>query len=184
MQRFQPHPIWILLCILTFSLLFLQANEPPVFASFLSSNHSSNKSTAAIPKQLLLDSRLPTVSYNAHSATNNVNAKFGSRFDFVISPSMDAVQSGTDGIFHDNTASYIVGIAPTGEHTTSIFHMGIANAMSGDTYLFNQRWTLGLDTTRWEGDASDNSGMHVTVDFIDTFLGEPGCTLITRCAES
>ena len=183
MLRFHSHTIWILLCILTFSLLFLQANEPPVFARFLSSNHSSNKSTTAIPKQLRLDSRLPVISYNAHSATNNVNAKFGSRFDFVISPGMDAVHSGTDGIFHDNTASYIIGIAPTGEHTTSIFHMGIANALSGDTYLFNQRWTLGLDTTRWEGDASDNSGMHVTVDFIDTFLGEPGCTLVTSCAE-
>ena len=172
------------MCILTFSLLFLQTNEPPVSASFLTANHSSIKSTAANPGQLLLDSRLPEISYNAHSTTNNVNAKFGSRFDFVISPGMDAVQSGTDGIFHDNTASYIVGIAPSGEHTTSIFHMGIANALSGDTYLFNQRWTLGLDTTRWEGDASNNSGMHVTVDFIDTFLGEPGCTFVTNCAES
>ena len=184
LRRFHSHTIWILLCILTFSLLFLQAKEPPVFANFLTGNHSSNKSTAANPGQLLLDSRLPEISYNAHSTTNNVNAKFGSRFDFVISPGMDAVQSGTDGIFHDNAASYIVGIAPSGEHTTSIFHMGIANALTGDTYLLNQRWTLGLDTTRWEGDASNNSGMHVSVDFIDTFLGEPGCTFVTNCAES
>jgi hypothetical protein len=62
--------------------------------------------------------------------------------------------------------------------------MGIANALQGDRYLLNERWTLGLDISRWEGDASDNSGLHVTVDFIDSFLGEPGCTFITDCAES
>ena len=180
LRRFQPHIAWILLCLLTFSLLFLQVKELPAFASLL----TSNKPMAAMPGKLQLDRHLPVVPYNAHSNTNNVNAKFGSRFDFVISPGMDSVQSGTDGIFHDNSASYIVGIAPTGEHTTSIFHMGIANALLGDTYLLNERWTLGLDTSRWEGDASDNSGMHVTVDFIDTFLGEPGCTYITKCAES
>ena len=180
MRRFQPHATWILLCILTFSLLFLQVKEQPTFASHL----TSNKPRAAIPEKVQLDSHLPVVSYNAHSNTNNVNAKFGSRFDFVISPGTDSVQSGTDGIFHDNSASYIVGIAPSGEHTTSIFHMGIANALQGDTYLLNERWTLGLDTSRWEGDTSDNSGMHVTVDLIDTFLGEPGCTFVTNCAES
>ena len=63
-------------------------------------------------EKLRLDSHLPEVSYNAHRNTNNVNAKFGSRFDFVISPGTDSVQSGTDGIYHDNSASYIVGIAP------------------------------------------------------------------------
>jgi len=168
------------LCILTFCLLFLQVKELPTFASPL----TSKKPRAAIPEKVQLDSHLPVVYYNAHSNTNNVNAKFGSRFDFVISPGMDSVQSGTDGIFHDNSASYIVGIAPAGEHTTSIFHMGIANALQGDSYLLNERWTPGLDTSRWEGDASDNSGMHVTVDLIDTFLGEPGCTFVTNCAES
>jgi len=134
--------------------------------------------------KLQLDSHLPAVNYNAHGNTNNVNAKFGSRFDFVISPGIDSVQSGTDGVYHDNSASYIVGIAPTGEHITSIFHMGIAKASIGDTYLLNERWTLGLDTSRWEGDASDNSGIHVTVDFIDTFLGEPGCSFVINCADA
>lgn len=170
----------MLLCILAFSLLFLQVKDPPVQANLL----ASNKLQSAMPGKLQLDSRLPSVSYDAHNTTNNVNAKFGSRFDFVISPGMNAVQSGTDGLFHDNSASYIVGIAPSGEHTTSIFHMGMANALLGDTYLLHQRWTLGLDTSRWEGDASDNSGLHVTVDFIDTFLGEPGCTIITNCDAS
>src|SRR5436309_8267526 len=145
LRRFQPHTTWILLCILTFCLLFLQVKEQLTFASPV----TSNKPRVAIPEKLLLDTRLPVVSYNAHGNTNNVNAKFGSRFDFVISPGRDAVQSGTDGIFHDNSASYIVGIAPSGEHTTSIFHMGIANALQGDTYLLNERWTLGLDTSSW-----------------------------------
>jgi hypothetical protein len=170
----------MLLCILVFSLLFLQIKNPPTLASHL----TKNKPKTALPGKLQLDGHLPVVTYNAHSNTNNVNAKFGSRFDFVISPGMDSVQSGTDGIYHDNAASYIAGIAPAGEHKTSIFHMGIAKASQGDTYLLNEGWTLGLDTSRWEGDASDNSGMHVTVDFIDTFLGEPGCSFITNCADS
>src|SRR5713101_8403186 len=97
LRRFQPHIAWILLCILTFSLLFLQGKEPPTFASPV----TSNKPRAALQEKVQLDSHLPPVSYNAHSNTNNVNAKFGSRFDFVISPGMDSVQSGTDGIYHD-----------------------------------------------------------------------------------
>ncbi len=180
LRRFQPHIIWILFCILTFSLLFLQAKEPSAFANFL----SNNKRAITTPKKLQLDSHLPVVAYDAQPHTNNVNAKFGSRFDFVISPGTNSVQSGTDGIFHDNSASYIVGIAPSGEHITSIFHMGAANPLQSDSYLLHQRWTLGLDTSRWEGDASDNSGMHVTVDFIDSFQGEPGCTRIINCAEA
>lgn len=180
LRRFQPQTVWVLLCILTFSLLFLQVKEPFVFASFL----SNNKPATAIPKKLQLDTHLPVVTYDAQHSISNVNAKFGSRFDFVISRGMNAVQSGTDGLFHDNSASYIVGIAPSGKHITSIFHMGIANVLQGDTYLLHQRWTLGLNTSRWEGDTSDNSGLHVTVDFIDTFLGEPGCTFVANCSES
>ncbi|HJT58796.1 MAG TPA: glycoside hydrolase family 52 protein [Ktedonobacteraceae bacterium] len=94
------------------------------------------------------------------------------------------MQSGTGGIYHDNAASYIVGIAPNGAHNTSIFHMGTLNSAQGDTYAQNERWTLGLDTSRWEGDASDGSGMHITVDFIDPFLGEPNCMFISDCARS
>ena len=135
MRRFQPQTTWILLCILTFSLLFPQAKELHAIASFL----SDNKPTITIQKQLRLDSHLPVVTYDAQPNTTNVNGKFGSRFDFVISPGKNVVQSGTDGLFHDNSASYIVGIAPSGEHTTSIFHMGIDNALQGDTYLLRQR---------------------------------------------
>src|SRR5437660_11835104 len=110
LRRFQPHTTWILLCILTFCLLFLQVKEQLTFASPV----TSNKPRVAIPEKLLLDTRLPAASYNAHGNTNNMNAKFGSRCDFVISPGMHAVASGTYGIFHDNRAGDLFGIAPAG----------------------------------------------------------------------
>src|SRR5215831_13989032 len=97
LRRFQPYVIWMLFCFLAFSLLFLRAKEPSVFANFL----SNSKSNTTVPKKLQLDSHLPVVTYDAQPNTNNVNAKFGSRFDFVISPGTNSVQSGTDGIFHD-----------------------------------------------------------------------------------
>ncbi len=170
----------MLLCALVLSGFFLQLKNVPVQAS----PSTSFKPGTTMPGKLQLDSHLPVVTYDANSNTNNVNAKFGSRFDFVISPATNSVQSGTDGVFHDNSASYIIGFAPTGENQTFIFHTGTANTTLGDTYLLNERWTLGLDTSRWEGDSSDGSGMHVTVDFIDTFLGEPGCTFVVNCASS
>jgi hypothetical protein len=160
--------------------LFLQVNKVPAQAS-PSINYQLRTTK---PGMMQLDSHLPVVTYDTNSNTNNVNAKFGSRFDFVISPGSNNVQSGTDGLYHDNSASYIIGFAPTGENQTFIFHMGKANTLQGDTYLLNERWTLGLDTSRWEGDSSDGSGMHLTVDFIDTFLGEPGCSFIVNCASS
>jgi hypothetical protein len=160
--------------------LFLQVQTAPAKAN----PATGSQPGTTRPGMLQLDSHLPVVSYNTNSNTNNVNAKFGSRFDFVISPGTNSVQSGTDGVYHDNSASYIVGFAPTGENQTFIFHMGTANTLRGDTYLSNERWTLGLDTSRWEGDSSDGSGMHLTVDFIDTFFGEPGCSFIVNCASS
>ena len=108
LRRFQPYIIWILFCILTFSLLFLQAREPSASANFL----SNNRPAITLPMKLQLDSHLPVVAYDAQPNTTNVNGKFGSRFDFVISPGKNGVQSGTDGLFHDNSASYSVGIAP------------------------------------------------------------------------
>ncbi|HLX56583.1 MAG TPA: glycoside hydrolase family 52 protein [Ktedonobacteraceae bacterium] len=143
---------------------------------------------AAPPGELQLDSSLPAQTFNANNAPNNVNAKFGSRFDFVVSPTTREVYSGTDGVYHDNTASYIVGIAPTSGRAgtspapTDIFHMGTADTAQGDTYVRNEKWIQGLDTSRWEGDSSDGSGMHITVDIIDTFYGEPGCIAISDCA--
>jgi len=141
-------------------------------------------SAASQTHLLQLDNRLPVQTVTAASNVNNINAKFGSRFDFMVTPQTATVRSGTDGIFHDNAASYIVGINPTGLKGTSIFHMGSLNHSLGDTYLLDERWTQGLDTTRWEGDASDGSGLHLTVDIIDTFSGEPGCTDISACASS
>src|SRR5579884_2502041 len=53
-----------------------------------STNHSARKNvTHATMRMISLDSHLPVQTYNANSSADNVNAKFGSRFDFVISPS-------------------------------------------------------------------------------------------------
>jgi len=178
--RFRLYIFEILVGAIVFSTLLFQFKNAPALAS----HPSLYRPQSTAPGRLQLDSQLPALTYTANSSFNNVNAKFGSRFDFVIAPGRDSVQSGTDGVYHDNRASYIVGIAPTGEHKTSIFHMGALNSSQGDTYVQDERWTLGLDTSRWEGDTSDGSGMHLTVDFIDTFLGEPGCTFIAYCASS
>lgn len=131
-----------------------------------------------------VDSNLPLQTFSANSNFNDINTAFGSRFDFVIAPGEHSVSSGTDGVFHDNLASYIVGVAPAGQHRTSIFHMGALNSSQGDTYVINESWRQGLDTTSWQGDASDGSGLHLSVDFIDSFLGEPGCTAISACSSS
>ena len=100
-------------------------------------------------------------------------------FDFTINPATSSVASGTDGVFHDNNASYIVGIAPRKQQKTFMFHMGTPS--TNDSYLLNEQWTQGLNTTRWEGDATDGEGMHVSVAFIDTFRGEPGCVALEQC---
>jgi hypothetical protein len=151
-------------------------------------NASAHTQTSALVSavstgKLQLDSHLPVQPINGINSANNVNTKFGSRFDFVISPTLRQVYSGTDGIYHDNTARYIVGIVPTGSHTSSIFHMGTPDPAQGDTYVRNEQLIQGLDTSRWQGDASDGSGMHITVDIIDTFFGEPGCVAIPDCAD-
>ncbi len=145
---------------------------------------SLSSSTTAIAPTIQLDRRIPIQTFAAQSHFTNINAKFGSRFNFSINPATSSVASGTDGIFHDNSASYIVGITPKDLHKTFMFHMGKLNAVRGDTYLIGEQWMQGLDTTRWEGDATDGEGMHVTVDFIDTFRGEPGCTAIAHCAQA
>lgn len=139
-------------------------------------------SSTDTPPTIQLDAHIPVQTVKAQSQFTNINAKFGSRFNFTINPGTSSVSSGTDGIFHDNNASYIVGIAPTHQQKTFMFHMGKPNVAQGDTYLLNEQWTQGLNTTRWEGDATD--GMHVGVDFIDTFRGEPGCIALTQCANA
>ena len=169
--------VFIFLCaivVMSWLLFQLQMNN--------ASAHTQSKASvqAVLPGELQLDSRLPAQPING---ANNVNAKFGSRFDFVVSPGVSHVYSGTDGVYHDNSASYIVGIVPAGSHTSSIFHMGTPDPTQGDSYVHNEQLIQGLDTSRWQGDASDGSDMHITVDIIDTFFGEPGCVTISDCAD-
>lgn len=132
------------------------------------------------PTDIQLDSRLPVQTVAKNSGFANFNAKFGSRFDFTVFPQYGVARSGTDGVYHENDASYIVGASPMGQHKTYIFHMGTPNPSQGDTYAGNEHWIEGLDTTRWAGDASN--GLHMIVDIIDPFRGEPGCTAIAACA--
>jgi len=176
-RSLRPFIFLFLLCVLILSWILFQLHFLPA-----SAHHQAAVLHASIatPEKITLDSHLPVQTYSANRAANNVNAKFGSRFNFVVSPGTQRVYSGSDGIYHDNSASYIVGVAPDGSHSTSIFHMGRLNPAQGDSYVQNEQWTQGLDTTRWEGDAAN--GLHITVDIIDTFFGEPGCTAITDCA--
>ena len=177
-SAWRPYSFLILLGLLIFSGLFFSLRAIDASAY----NHvNASAATSSPSAQLRLDSRLPAQTVSADSSSNNVNTKFGSRFDFVVAPSVSAVYSGTDGVYHDNTASYIVGVAPRGANRSYIFHMGTPDSARGDTYVTNEQWTQGLDTTRWEGDAGTN-GMHVTLDIIDSFFGEPGCIAIADCA--
>ena len=141
------------------------------------------KSSILSPKDIQLDSRLPLQTLSSQAHFTNMNAKFGSRFNFSVQLQHSAVASGTDGVFHDTLASYIVGLEPSNQEHTFLFHMGTANTKYGDTYLRDEQWKQGLTTTRWEGNTPDNEGVHLTVDIIDTFKGEPGCTVVAMCAE-
>jgi hypothetical protein len=138
----------------------------------------------AVISKLQLDSRLPTQTYAANKGFGNTNSTFGSRFDFNPQTTTPTVWSGTDGVFHDNSHPYVVGIIPNGKAATDSFTWGGLNIPEGDNYLNSEKWTLGLTTTRWEGDALDQWGLHVTVDLIRTQGSEPGCTTIANCAES
>lgn len=178
MRNWRPFGFLVLLGVIIVGTLFFSLRYRDVSAY----TNSINSVAPAPPGELRLDSRLPSQAIATNSVSNNVNAKFGSRFDFVVSPSLGSVRSGTDGVYHDNAASYIVGVQPGGAGVTYIFHMGTLDSQQKDTYFSNEQWTQGLDTTRWEGDAG-SSALHVTVDIIDTFYGEPGCIAITDCAE-
>ncbi|HCI81258.1 MAG TPA: hypothetical protein DHW02_16390 [Ktedonobacter sp.] len=141
---------------------------------------SQTTASLHVPDDIALDTHLPVQSVAHQSSFTNVNATFGSRFNFSVNPATESVETGTDGIFHENAASYVVGIAPKGEHQTLLFHMGHLNNQQGDSYLANETWTQGLTTTRWQGDAL-NEDMHVVVNIISPFQGEPACTVITSC---
>lgn len=173
--------------IILFLLLFAGISTRLVLASTsgqMQQTHTMLSQAQPPSPDIQLDSRLPVQTLASHAGFSTISAKFGSRFDFTVLPGYSVVRSGTDGVFHDSPASYIVGIAPDGQKKNYIFHMGYLNHAQGDSYLANERWIEGLDTTRWLGDAPDNSGMHLTVDIIDTFRGEPGCTAIANCANA
>ena len=168
-----------------YSILCLAVLLPNMFVYFpaLAANSSSPEANTNPASALLqLDSRLPVQTMEANSQTTNVNATFGSRFDFNIQPSEAHVYSGTNGIFHDSPASYTVGVIPQGQSGAQMFHLGTLNTQLGDSYLLHERWQQGLDTTRWMGDTQSSTGLRITMDIINPFLGETGCVSLQDCA--
>src|SRR5258708_23787691 len=130
------------LCIILFMFVFSQifysgasASIQHIHTTFIP---SSAPGIAPPPSDIRLDSRLPAQSFSTYAGFNNINAKFGSRFNFTISPGTASVHSGTDGVFHDNEASYIVGVAPANQQKTYIFHMGSLNSAQKDSYVSNE----------------------------------------------
>jgi len=178
--------LWLILLVLMLVPLTYLPTPPNAHGAVIGGSAKAQHAQKAppAPGDIRLDSRLPWQTASQNATFTNVNATFGSRFDFTVQPDKAQVYSGTEGVFHDNAASYVVGVAPTGEQKTFLFHMGTLDSSQGDTYMQNERWMQGLDTTRWEGDAGDGSGLHVVVDLIDPFLGEPGCTAIAACADA
>lgn len=181
--------IVVLFVLVSAPLLFLYTSAS--FAAIQQGKLASQRATAKTTVgKIRLDSRLPVQTLAQHAGFSNENAKFGSRLNFTVLPQYGVVRSGTDGVFRDNEASYIVGISPARTASgveprkTFMFHMGKANQSQGDSYVSNEQWIEGVDTTRWMGDAPDSEGIHITVDIIDTFRGEPGCTEISNCAEA
>jgi Glycosyl hydrolase family 52 len=175
-----PRPISVKM-FLFYTLLCLVVLLPNLLA---------NRSVEAAPDPgsppglLQLDSRLPIQTFEANSDATNINATFGSRFDFDIQPGQNQVYSGTEGVFHDTPASYIVGVVPQGQSGAEMFHMGALNAQLSDSYLLQERWQQALDTTRWMGDTNPQAGLHITLDIINAFQGAPGCTELSDCASS
>jgi len=175
--------MFLVLCIVLCAVVSSQTLETHAAAyTILALLRPHTSSTPPAPSDILLDPRLPVQTLRADAHFTNYNVTFGSRFDFAISPGAASVQSGTDGVYHDNAASYVVGVMPADQSRTFMFHMGALNRARGDSYLSNERWIQGLDTTRWLAEVPGVAGMHVVVDFIAAFEGEPGCTEIVDCA--
>ena len=179
MKKFRFRSLSILVIMMLLSILL--SRQEMGFA--IKGTRAPVKSPILSPKDIQLDSRLPLQTLSSQAHFTNINAKFGSRLNFSVQLQHSLVASGTDGVFHDTLASYIVGLEPSNQEHTFLFHMGTANIQHGDTYLRDEQWRQGLDTTRWEGSTPDNEGIHLTVDIIDTFKGEPGCTAIAMCAK-
>ena len=176
MRSVRNHIFFYYASILVIILVCSDILSMSVSATPTQTQHSTPNSPTA--KTIRLDSRLPIQGVEQGNASN-INTAFGSRFDFAVSPGTASVSSGTDGVYHDNSASYIVGITPSGQQRNFLFHMGRLHM--DDTYLVNEHEMQGLDTTRWEGDTPDGNGTHLTVDLISPFLGEAECIDIRNC---
>ncbi len=129
--------------------------------------------------EMQLDRRIQPQTYASNRNFRNTNSTFGSRFDFSPDIQGHDVFSGTDGVFHDNSGKYVVGVTSSGTNATDMFHWGDLNTAEGDAYVLNEKWTAGIDTTRWQGDSLHQQALHLTVDIINTFRSTPGCTHIT-----
>lgn len=179
MRSIRPRVLFYCFAILAIALVCSDTLSMSVSATLAQPQHPVLRVAS---KTIALDSRLPVQRVATQANATNINTAFGSRFDFAVHPGTASVSSGTDGVYHDSSASYIVGITPSGQQRNFLFHMGTLN--TGDAYLANEQWTQGLDTTRWEGDAPDGSGTHLTVDLISSFQGEPNCIDIRNCANA
>ncbi|HTK05688.1 MAG TPA: glycoside hydrolase family 52 protein [Ktedonobacteraceae bacterium] len=156
-----------------------------MFISFpIQANNNAETNTVAPATLLQIDPRIPTQTVEEDSQATNSNAVFGSRFSFNIQPGEKRVYSGTEGIFHDSPASYVVGVTPQGQTGTQMFQMGALNTQLADSYLLHESWQQGLDTSRWTGKTSPGAGLDITMDIINAFQGEPGCTDLTACSSA
>ena len=83
MRNWRPFVFLILLGVIVFSWILFQLSYIHASAN-TRVQHTQNAIRPTVPGKLQLDSRLPAQTFNANSSSNNVNAKFGSRFDFVV----------------------------------------------------------------------------------------------------
>jgi Glycosyl hydrolase family 52 len=169
--------LYILLCL---AVLF------PSMLVYLpvQADKSTNQSSPAPTTLLQLDPRLPAQTVQENNQATNNNTVFGSRFTFDIQPGKNQVYSGTEGTFHDSPASYVVGVMPQGQTGAQMFHMGTLNTQLADSYLRQESWQQGLDTSRWTGKTQPGAGLDITTDIINAFQGEPGCTALADCTSA
>src|SRR6266566_4054888 len=91
--------------------------------------------------EIQLDRRIQPQTYVSNRNFRNTNSTFGSRFEFTPNVQGQDVFSGTDGVFHDNSGKYVVGVTPSGTNATDMFHWGDLNTAEGDAYVLNEKWT-------------------------------------------
>src|SRR6266566_3903469 len=178
-MRQHPHfAMWFRAASASFLLLFsfLLAGCDQVPAQSL---RSISYVSHVTEQEVQLDSRIQPQSYASNRNFSNMNSTFGSRFDFNPNVQGHDVFSGTDGVFYDSSAKYVVGVTQSGTNTTDMVHWGDLNPADGDAYVLNEKWSYGINTTRWQGDSLHQKALHLTVDIINTFGGTPGCAQIT-----